>query len=144
LDLKAAYETVWYVGLLLKLLKILPHWTVDTIAPFLRDRHTNANKCSSWRLQRSDVTQPSGAPLTFSGRDPLRPFLSVSPPTSGGPFTRCSSHPIVTPLLQQNGLHQGAVLSRCLFNSHTNDLPSILLRRASNCNVIVCNRPLRC
>jgi len=49
----------------------------------------------------SDITQPSGTPITFSGQGPLWHFLSLSgPPTSGAPVTIRSSHPIVMPLAE--------------------------------------------
>ena len=36
-------------------------------------------------FRSSGVRQPSGAPVTFSGRGPLRPFLSVGGPLPVGP-----------------------------------------------------------
>ena len=39
LDLTAAYDTVWQLGLLVKLSKVIPQCAVDMIALFLRDRH---------------------------------------------------------------------------------------------------------
>ncbi len=38
LDLTAAYDTVWFAGLLLKLSKVLPCWVVEAIELFFHDR----------------------------------------------------------------------------------------------------------
>ena len=44
------------------------------------------------QFMASGVTQPSGASVTFSGRGPLWPFVSLSgPPTSRGPWQFFSS-----------------------------------------------------
>ena len=54
------YDMVWHLGLLLKLSKTLPHWIVDTVALFLRDRRFRmhiGDKCNSWRLQRNGLPQ---------------------------------------------------------------------------------------
>ena len=60
LDLTAAYDTVWHLGLLLKLPKVLPTWVVDTVAMFLRDRRFRvhmSDKTSSWRIQKNGLPQ---------------------------------------------------------------------------------------
>ena len=65
LDLTAAYDAVWHLGLQQKLSKTLPRWIVDTVALFLRDRRFRvqiADKCSSWRLQRNGL--PLGSVLS--------------------------------------------------------------------------------
>jgi len=62
LDLTAAYDTVWHLGLLLKLSKVLPRWVVETIEMFLQDRRFRVHmgdKCSSWRRQSNGLPQGS-------------------------------------------------------------------------------------
>ena len=62
LDLTAAYDTVWHAGLLLKLSKVMPHWVVEVIELFLRDRRFRVHmgeKSSSWRNQTNGLPQGS-------------------------------------------------------------------------------------
>jgi len=55
LDLTAAYNTVWHLGLLVKLSKVIPQWAVDMIALFFRDRFFRVHigsRCSSGDTKR--------------------------------------------------------------------------------------------
>jgi len=69
LDLTAAYDTVWHLGLHLKLSKVLPTWVVDTVAMFLRDRRFRVHmgdKTSSWRIQKNGLPQAQCCPHVSS------------------------------------------------------------------------------
>ena len=58
LDLTAAYDTVWHLGLLLKLPTT---WVMETVT-FLHDRRLRVHmgdKCSSWRIQKNGLLQGS-------------------------------------------------------------------------------------
>ena len=60
LDLTAAYDTVWHKGLLLKLSKVLPCWTVSVIGLLLEQRRFRVHMgdiSSSWRAQKNGLPQ---------------------------------------------------------------------------------------
>jgi len=62
LDLTAAYDTVWYIGLLYKLSKSMPHWFTRLVGLLLQDRRFRVhmgNDTSSWRPQGNGRPQGS-------------------------------------------------------------------------------------
>ena len=50
-----------------------------------KQRQDDTERSDVSACHNGGVTQPSGAPVTFSGRGPFWPFLSLSPPPSVGP-----------------------------------------------------------
>jgi len=66
LDLTAAYDTVWYTGLLYKLTKCMEPWFVNIIDLLLRNRHMG-DDISSWRIQANGLPKGSVlAPTLFN------------------------------------------------------------------------------
>jgi len=62
LDLTAAYDTVWHIGLLYKLSKSMPYWFTRLVGLLLRDRRFRVhmgNDTSAWRSQRNALPQGS-------------------------------------------------------------------------------------
>ena len=70
LDLTAASDTVWHIGLLVKLARALPFWVADLTAFLLRDRRIRVHigeDVSRWRLQKNGLPQGSVlAPTLFN------------------------------------------------------------------------------
>ena len=68
LDLTAAYDTVWYTGLLYKLSKNMPHWFVRLIELFLRDQRFRVHigdDTNTWRTQVNGLPHGSVLSLTL-------------------------------------------------------------------------------
>ena len=70
LDLTAAYDTVWHKGLLVKLSKVLPCWSVSVIELLSEQRRFRVHMgdmISSWRVQKNGLPQGSViAPTLFN------------------------------------------------------------------------------
>jgi len=62
LDLTAAYDTIWHIGLLYKLNKCMPYWFTQLVGLLLRDRRFRVhmdNDTSPWKPQRNGLLQGS-------------------------------------------------------------------------------------
>ncbi len=68
LDLRAAYDTVWHKGLLVKMSKILLQWAVEAIALLISNRRFRVHmgdECSASKVQHSRLPKGSILALTL-------------------------------------------------------------------------------